>query len=100
MDRTKDPLKIEAPDYSSSLLPEQYRGGLQRYIEHRIQTGGFLESVLRNDLMEACARIDDNQRVNFWNLAKWIYNNVPGCARGSHEKVQDWLRSDQPVETI
>jgi len=40
-------------------LPEGLRGGMNRYIEHRVPPGNFLTAVLSNDLRRACERADD-----------------------------------------
>lgn len=43
---------------------EQIKESLRLYIEHRIQPGGFLTSVLSNDLFDAVARADYENAKN------------------------------------
>lgn len=64
---------------------------IQRYVQHRIPTGGFLESVLSNDLREACGRADGQNRYLIYDIVHYLYNNVPGQCWGSSERVSAWL---------
>ena len=72
--------------------------GLQRYIEHRIPTGGFLRAVLENDLREACAMADDENVKVIPIYVNWLYNEAPSACWGSPEKVANWL-ADRKVAT-
>ena len=64
---------------------------LERYVNDKIPTGGFLEAVLSNDLKEACMRADDvNQKIIF-NIVKYIYNELPAICWGSPQRVNRWL---------
>ena len=82
--------------------PEKYRGGLQRYFEHRIVTGSFLRAVLENDLLEAFGRWDGEDLDEFRGLLSWLYNEAPsrhaeGTGWGSPEKVRKWVaKGPQP----
>ena len=65
---------------------------IERYVSRRIPTGGFLEAVLSNDLKEACARADNQNRQLLFEIVGYIYNEVPAQCWGSPEKVNLWLR--------
>jgi hypothetical protein len=95
---------IQNPDrYTSWLLdklvecrvPEGCHGGLIRYVVHHIPTGSFLLAVLMNDLAEACARADDENRYHLFDIVMFLYNHVPTSAWGSPEHVKKWLQ-DRP----
>lgn len=64
---------------------------LRRYAENRIPTGGFLAAVLQNDLSEACARADSQNRELLYLIVGYCYNEMPGSCWGSPERVRVWL---------
>jgi hypothetical protein len=66
---------------------------LDRYVLNHIPTGGFLEAVLSNDLKEACARADSQNRYLLFEIVSYLYNEVPSACWGSPEKVQKWLEA-------
>lgn len=83
----------KAIDYAG--LPERLRGGMQRYIEDRIEPGSFLLAVLENDLRWACTNADDVNRHLLYDIVRWLYNNAPGSCWGSPEKVEAWLKNEK-----
>jgi hypothetical protein len=64
---------------------------LRRYADNHIPTGGFLQAVLENNLSEACARADSNNRTLLFEIVSYCYNELPGGCWGSPERVQLWL---------
>lgn len=72
---------------------------LERYVEHRIPTGGFLRAFLANDLMEACGRADEENARDFIEIARYVYNEMPASCHGSYEVVDAWLRQERADET-
>ena len=72
-------------------LPEGLRGGIERYIEHGIRPGSFLEAVLTNDLFSAFGRADLINRHRMFDICMWIYNEAPSQCWGSKEKVEAWI---------
>ena len=72
-----------APNYSGD--------SFQRFIEEGIPTGSFLESLLSNDLAEACARADHiNQGLLFYYV-HFMWNELPSSAWGSPENYKNWI---------
>jgi hypothetical protein len=66
--------------------------GLNRYFNDHIETGGFLRSVLENDLRGACARAADvGTRWALFELVTYIELMAPAECWGSPEKVKAWL---------
>ena len=76
------------------LIPDEYYpirgdllGALERYVNDGIQPGGFLTSVLENDLSAACGRADHENSRNLVNIVGYVYNYIPANMWGSREKV-------------
>ena len=68
-------------------------GTLERYIEHGIPTGGFVEAVLSNDLFDAMARADDINQHLIHEIVSWIYNYAPSSCHGSRERCFQWIKA-------
>ncbi len=69
---------------------------IRRYADEHCPTGPFLQAVLSNNLVGACARADnDNIRV-IPEIVKYVYNEIPGSCWGSPEKVKAWLEARPP----
>ncbi len=63
---------------------------LDRYVEHGIPPGGFLEAVLCNNLMEAMGRADIENHDTIFEICQYVYNEMPGNCHGSPEIVAAW----------
>ena len=72
-------------------LPEHMKDGMNLYLEHGVEPGSFLYSVLTNNLKEACARADHVNAQYLTNIVSYCYNNIPSDAWGSEEKVEAWM---------
>ena len=83
------------PDWGVKMqerVPEHMRYGITVWVAlpkwHLL--GGFLKSLLSNDLMGAMGRADE---VNLKALPDWgnfLHNNVPSRCFGSPEAVNEW----------
>ena len=73
-----------------SSCPGNIKVSIRAYVEGR-PTGGFLEAVLGNDLMQAVMRSDEYNRECLPEILSFIYENVPGDMWGSPEAVDDHL---------
>lgn len=71
--------------------------GLERYVRYRIPTGSFLHAVLTNDLMEAMAKADEENREDIYEICQYIYNNLPITCYGSPKAVSEWLQGRHMV---
>lgn len=74
------------------MIPQYTKESLDRYVNHRIQPGGFLTAVLSNDLFGAVARADRENKLALSEICQYIYNEVPGDAWGSHDAVREYLK--------
>ena len=72
-------------------LPDHMRDGAQRYIEEGIHPGGFLMSVLCNNLTESFGRADNTNKGVMLTWVNWLYWDIPAPAWGSEEKVLKWM---------
>tara|TARA_Y100000310_G_C20281639_1_gene622889 strand:+ start:453 stop:641 length:189 start_codon:yes stop_codon:yes gene_type:complete len=50
-------------DIDYTPLPQHIRAGVQRYVEHGADVGGFLTAVLSNNLCESFGRADETNRA-------------------------------------
>lgn len=71
-------------------IPARMLPSLQRYIEHGILPGEFLQAVLRNDLREAVGRADDENKPLLPVYIAWLYSDAPAGCSGSSAKVDAW----------
>ena len=71
-------------------LPVGLREGVQRYIEHGVIPGDFLQAVISNDLKESFGKADIHNRERMFDIVSWFYNNAPAECWGSKEKMIAW----------
>lgn len=72
-------------------IPASTKESIEAYVNTRRPTGGFLRAVLSNDLKEACARADEDNRRCLFEIVCVLYNYAPSKCWGSPEKVDAWL---------
>ena len=58
-------------------IPVHLRGSIERYVENRIQPGGFMTAVLKNDLYNATCRADPESLKALPLIVRWFANNRP-----------------------
>jgi len=71
---------------------------LEDYVYHGTPTGGFLYSVLTNDLFGAVGHADAQNSQDLVEICTYVYNKIPVGCWGSKAKVTKWLdrfRSDK-----
>lgn len=74
-------------------VPEHTRGALLRYRDRGLEPGGFLVSVLTNDLFGAVGRADAQNIVALKDICSWIYMRMPSMAWGSADRLEDWIKA-------
>lgn len=77
-------------DFTGYNIPEHTQGALIRWVDEGLYPGGFLESVLSNDLFGAIGQADRQNIVALKDIVMFIYNQVPSNAWGSREKMQNY----------
>lgn len=73
------------------MMRPDIKDSLDLYAKHGCPTGGFLAAVLSNDLKDACARADSDNRHAIFDIVSYIYNNLPSGCWGSRERVRAWI---------
>ena len=64
---------------------------LDRYVQHRIAPGSFLQAVCENDLKESFGQADETSRASLFEIVRYMYTWMPMDCQGSPEKVAAWL---------
>ena len=73
-------------------VPRHVLPALVRFVENGYPTGGFLRSVLINDLEAACARADDLCGPALQDIVRFLHNVFPvGAWANSEEKHPAWM---------
>ncbi len=67
---------------------------LTEYALHGRPTGGFLRSVLENNLMDAACSADAQNKLVLQDLCKFMYNELPEGCWGSTDAVCAWIDGD------
>lgn len=77
----------------SNDIPPRIAKGIDRYVEYRIPTGGFLTAVLSNDLVGTFLAASDENRMVLPGILRYLrwLGRVPAECWGSPEKVAAWL---------
>ena len=77
-------------------VPERIKESLHRYVIYGIMPGGFLSAVLENNLMAAVHLASGDCREGFFEIASYIWNELPLVCHGSADKVRAWMQSKEP----
>ena len=80
-------------DYTK--IPPGTIESLTLYADHHLPVGGFLSSVLANNLVESFARADDNNRAALWEIAGYCHWELPSQCWGDEVKVRAWLSNNE-----
>lgn len=78
-------------DYSE--LPEHMRKSMEGYIEYGHEIGGFMFSILTNDLRGAVKRADIHNRFVLLAWIDFCLGELPSNSWGSVERVTAWMKS-------
>lgn len=78
-------------------IPELIAGGLERYIDHGIPTGGFLRACLENDFVEACSRANFISAAQMTAIAVFLKWEMPPLSWGSAAHVDAWIEAGRAM---
>jgi hypothetical protein len=73
-------------------LPRHMHRGLINWLAFGVMPGGFLQAVLRNDLVQAFARADAENTAAMREWAAFLYDDMPRGAWGSEKTIAEWQR--------
>lgn len=82
-------LEDEFADFPS--IKQSTRESLIRYRDQRISPGGFLTSVLDNDLQGAVCRADTENLWALKDICLWVNWHLPASSWGDPDRVNAWL---------
>lgn len=68
------------------------------YVEKGYHPGGFVTSVLSNNLKMSFSSADVHNRNAMFEIVKYLYNEIPSVAWGSPKEVEEWLESKNNKE--
>ncbi len=85
----------QVPEGVSDLVIES----LNNYWNHGYEPGGFITSVLVNDLYGAVQRADHWNKPNLARIVEYIANTAPYGSWGNPETVNDWLKKGHYFQT-
>ncbi len=74
-------------------MKEVTKTDIDRYIDHGVRPSGFIEAVLRNDLVESFRLADEQNLLDMYEIVRYCHNNVPQGAWGEPAKVRGWLKA-------
>jgi len=72
-------------------IPERMMPGIDRYVNHKVRPGNFLQAIICNDLKLAYHYADDENYVNIPAYVDYFHWYVPGNCHGSRKAMLDWL---------
>lgn len=72
-------------------LPEHMIAAIRRYVDDRIEPGGFLSAVICNDLKQAAGLADHINKHLLFEYVQYFYNETPSDCWGTEEKFNSWL---------
>ena len=76
-----------------SKIPEYMHEAIQEYVDHGRPIGSFLRAILCNNLVDAAAHADINNKLCLFEYASLLYNEIPGAAWGDKETVDRWVKA-------
>lgn len=79
------------------MIPKRFKDGIDRYVQHGISTGSFLQAVLENDLKNTIGRADVEALEYLKDIVQYCYNDIPSDCWGNKDNVKDWLNKSHIV---
>ena len=83
--------EAEIREKAETYIPEYMIEGIMGWVMEGRVPGGFLQAVLRNDLMEAAAHADGENGPRLKDWVVFLHNFTPGGCHGSHADYNEWF---------
>lgn len=91
----------ESGDYDRGVDAHQWYGKIKRttlqafynHVVVGVPPGSFLYAVLSNNLREAFACADEENRASLFEIVSYCHNRLPGNCWGSDHDVKEWLKN-------
>jgi hypothetical protein len=83
------------------VIPTHTKEALDNYFLRGYEPGGFITSILTNNLYHAVASADLANRHAIWEITKWLTTDpiVPEHSWGTQHWVNWWLNDTEKVRT-
>ena len=89
-----DEILVDGKPIKYDRCPVSYMAdGFKLYFERGILPGSFGTALLENDLMGACGKADQNNKLAIFQWCEWLYNYAPSSSFGSRERVTEYIKS-------
>ncbi len=72
-------------------LSDDLRDSIDRYVEQGVQTGGFLQACIENNLCEAIGRADESSLAMLPAIVGYLYNEVDQRCWGRPGVFAEWI---------
>ncbi len=72
-------------------VPPHVRLRLVLYVDHGVDPGGFLKSVICNDFKAASQHAAPLSSQAMFAIVSWFLNTAPAACWGSHENMAAWV---------
>ncbi len=84
---------------SRYVIPGYMTKAIERYVEHHVRPGRFLQAVICNDLKGSMSLADDENFANLPAYIAFFHNEAPGGCSGSPKKMKEWvgIMSEDPA---
>lgn len=73
------------------LIPEHMREAIALYVLDHVPVGGFLQALLSNDFIGACAHADLENSFALHGWSRFLVNHCPPECFGSPSNYLDWI---------
>jgi len=80
-------------------IPAHTKESLENYLIHGYPPGGFVTSVLTNDLYGAVSKADYENKTNITAITDWVINHAPPRTWGSIDVVNAWINDEDNRRT-
>jgi len=71
--------------------PVHILDSINRYVEHKLEPGGFVTAVLSNSLVEALNQADPQSLRGLRDIVGYCHWEIPSPCWGSPAKIEAWL---------
>jgi hypothetical protein len=90
---------INDVSYMAPFIPEHIRFSFENYLIHGIHPGGFVSSIIANDIFNAVYKADNINMTRISNITTWIVINMPTSSIGSYDAIKDWCSDKDNVRS-
>jgi hypothetical protein len=80
-------------------IPEHIAHSFENYLIHGFSPGGFVTSILANDIFLAVGRADGINRQFIPQIVNWIIFNMPPESIGSYQAIEDWCNDKNNIRS-